>query len=246
MLPIPSPSLCFSSFLPVQHTISGHALQYRSRKNAPAGCCVFSAGVAAAELHLYWAYDVVWRFALAAHCPGAGAAVSGGDGGAVRILAVHPHRQILLCRHACCHPVSLVWLLLSDAVPSASVRVRRALAGKAGKLPAAKMNELSLYPHSAASAAGADERSSPAGLYLPGKRGRVARHRPRLWRGLFCRHGLYRTGDGDGDRDHAPQMPHPAYKDHAGAAICAGRAGGAVFRALYQSDPPGSNCWPAT
>ena len=69
---------------------------------------VFSAGVAAAELHLYWAYDVVGRFALAAHCPGAGAAVSGGDGGAVRILAVHPHRQILLCRHACCHPVSLV------------------------------------------------------------------------------------------------------------------------------------------
>ena len=61
---------------------------------------VFSAGVAAAELHLYWAYDVVGRFALAAHCPGAGAAVSGGDGGAVRILAVHPHRQILLCRHA--------------------------------------------------------------------------------------------------------------------------------------------------
>ena len=69
---------------------------------------VFSAGVAAAELHLYWAYDVVGRFALAAHCPGAGAAVSGGDGGAVRILAVHPHRQMLLCRHACRHPVSLV------------------------------------------------------------------------------------------------------------------------------------------
>ena len=180
---------------------------------------------------------MVGHFALAAHCPGAGAAVSGGDGGAVRILAVHPHRQILLCRHACCHPISLVWLLLSDAVPSASMRVRRALAGKAGKLPAAKMDELSLYPHSAASAAGADERSSPAGLCLPGGRGRVARHRPRLWRGLFCRHGLYRTGDGDGDRDDAPQMPHPAYKDHAGAAICAGRAGGAVFRALYQPDP---------
>lgn len=29
----------------------------------------------------------------------------------------------------------------------------------------------------------------------------------------------------------------PTYKDHAGAAICAGRAGGAVFRALYQPDP---------
>ena len=57
---------------------------------------------------IYWAYDVVGHFALAAHCPGAGAAVSGGDGGAVRILAVHPHRQILLCRHACRHPVSLV------------------------------------------------------------------------------------------------------------------------------------------
>ena len=54
--------------------------------------------------------------------------------------------------------------------------------------------------------------------------------------GLFYRHGLYRTGDGDGDRDDAPQMPHPAYKDHAGAAIRTGRAGGAVFRALYPLD----------
>lgn len=46
--------------------------------------------------------------ASALETTGAGTAVSGGDGGAVRILAVHPHRQILLCRHACRHPVSLV------------------------------------------------------------------------------------------------------------------------------------------
>ena len=35
------------------------------------------------------------------------------------------------------------------------------------------MDELSLYPHGAASAAGADERSSPAGLCLPGIRAEI-------------------------------------------------------------------------
>ena len=92
-----------------------------------------------------WAYDVVGRFALAAHCADAGAAVSSGDGGALRVLAVDSNRQILLCRHACRYPLSLVRLLFPDAVHSASVRVRRALAGKARKLPTSQMDEPILY-----------------------------------------------------------------------------------------------------
>ena len=38
---------------------------------------------------------MVGRFTLAAHCADAGAAVSGGDGGALRVLAAHPDGQIL-------------------------------------------------------------------------------------------------------------------------------------------------------
>ena len=74
------------------------------------------AGVAAAELDLHRPHDVVGRFTLAAHCADAGAAVSGGDGGALRVLAEHPDGQVFLCRHACRHPIPLVRLLCSDAV----------------------------------------------------------------------------------------------------------------------------------
>ena len=107
------------------------------------------------------------RFALAAHRADAGSAISGGDGGAVRVLAVDSDGQILLRRHACRYPLSLVRLLFPDAVHSASVRVRRALAGKARKLPTSQMDEPILYSRYAASAASADERSASAGLRVP-------------------------------------------------------------------------------
>ena len=68
------------------------------------------AGVAAAELDLHRPHDVVGHFALAAYYPDAGAAVSGGDGGALRVLAEHPDGQVFLCRHACRHPIPLVRL----------------------------------------------------------------------------------------------------------------------------------------
>ena len=74
------------------------------------GCCVFSAGVAAAELDLHRPHDVVGHFALAVHCADAGAAVSGGDGGALRVLAEHPDGQILFCGQLCGHPIPLVRL----------------------------------------------------------------------------------------------------------------------------------------
>ena len=108
------------------------------------------------------------------------------------------------------YPLSLVRLLFPDAVHSASVRVRRALAGKARKLPTSQMDEPILYSRYAASAAGADERSASAGLRVPGRRNRMARHRSRLRRGLFYRHGMDRSGDGGGYRADAPQVPHPA------------------------------------
>ena len=129
-------------------------------------------------------------------CEDAGAAVSGRSGGALRVLAVNTDGQILLCHVTRSHPLSLVWLLFSDAVHSAFVRVRRALAGKARKLSASQMDAPSLYSYDAAPASGADERPATAGLCLPGERGRVARHRSRLRRRLFYRHGLDRTGDG--------------------------------------------------
>ena len=116
-----------------------------------------TAGIAAAELYLYWTYDVVGHFALAAHCADTGAAVSGGDGGTLRVLAVDSNRQILLCRHACRYLLSLVQLLFPDAVHSASMRAGRALTGKARKLSASQMDEPPLYSNHVASAAGADE-----------------------------------------------------------------------------------------
>ena len=97
------------------------------------------------------------RFALAAHRADAGSAISGGDGGAVRVLAVDSDGQILLRRHACRYPLSLVRLLFPDAVHSASMCAGRALTGKARKLSASQMDKPPLYSNHAASAAGADE-----------------------------------------------------------------------------------------